>query len=445
MKIVVIGAGQVGTAVATHLASSHEITLIDHDTERLDAIRYRADVITIEGDGADFEVLEEANIAQSQIVIACTDNDRTNILVCGVAKMLAADVFTLARVTESDFLKAWSHTQGAFDVDVMIGSNRLSATKIVGVVHEDSARAVEYFADNRIKMAEFRVGPDIAVAGKTVEECDVYDGLRYAAVFSDDRMEVARGKTVIQPGSRLLVIGKTEAVRAFGVDVCGSSPHSIGSVFVLGGTELGFEVARLLEERGHSPKVVELDADRANFLARRLHKGLVLNADPLDPEFMKAEGVARADVVICAQNADEKNLMACLHARALGAGRIISVIHDSVHQDLFEHLDLQDTFNPRNEVFEEIIRHTRSRRLEKVTFIEHHQGEVIEVKLSNDSPLAAQMLKDGIKTFPESVVIAAISRKGEIIIPTGDTILKTGDDLVLFADANVVDEVVEQL
>ncbi|MFU8805975.1 MAG: NAD-binding protein, partial [Bradymonadaceae bacterium] len=181
------------------------------------------------------------------------------------------------------------------------------------------------------------------------------------------------------------------------------------------------------------------------FLAQHLPKSIVLNQDATNIEFLKTEGIARAKIVVSALQPDERNLFASLQAMHLGAERVVSVVHEGKHQSLFEAFGVEVTFNPRKEVIEEIIRHTRGRRLEKVAFVEHHQGEVIEVKLTKDSPLVARLLEEAILDFPAEMVIGAVSRNGKIIIPGGKTILKTGDDLVIFLDTKVVDEVVSKI
>ncbi|MFU8807044.1 MAG: NAD-binding protein, partial [Bradymonadaceae bacterium] len=212
MKIVVVGAGQVGQAVAKDLAQTHDIIVVDLDAERLDDLRYQADVLTYEGDGGDIDVLKEVKAAEADIIIASTDNDHINILVCGIARLLSQKVLTIARVTDSEFLKAWKTSKKAFSVDMMVGSNFLTATSIVQVAFEQMAQEVEFFDEGRIKMAEFNVPADCHLAGKTVREADIYGGLRYAAVFHDGNMEVARGATKIPSGSRILVIGRPKAV-----------------------------------------------------------------------------------------------------------------------------------------------------------------------------------------------------------------------------------------
>ena len=445
MKIVVVGAGQVGSAVAKDLSISHEIVVVDFDASRLETLRGQADVMTIEGNGADLDILVAAGVEQADILIASTDDDRINILVCATAHAIHQELFTIARVTHTGYLKSWEHSQRAFSVDLMLGSDLLVAKSVVQVIFEQMAQQVAYFADGRVEMAEFRIPSSCDLAGQAVRNVDIYEGLRYAAVFVDDEMEVVRGDTIIPADGRILVIGCTDDVHRFGERIGGKEDSSADRVFLLGGGEISFQIARLLQARKSSTKIIVQDADRADELAELLPHSLVLQADPLDPEFLRSEGIHRAAVAIAATPHDEKNLLAAQQARYLGARRVLSVVHEQRYQSLFEHVGIDATFNPRNKVVEEIIRHTRSGPLAKVTFVEHHRGEVVEVKVPENSPLAARSVADAMKALPVEVVIGAILRSGRVIIPTGETTLEVGDTLVIFASTEVVNEVLEVL
>ena len=443
MEIVVIGAGQVGQSVAEGLDDEHEIVVVDHDPDQLSELRYRADVMTYEGDGADIEVLEEAGVGESDMVIASTDDDRTNILVCGTARALNPDVFNIARVKETGYLKSWRYSQKAFSVDLMVGSDYLTARSIVQTAIYDTAQLVEHFCEGRVEMAELEIPEDSELAGTTAKESELASGLRYAAVFANGEMEVVRGDTIISGGARLLVIGRTEEVHEFGRTLSGAGARQLERVYILGGGNIAYQTARAMTNRDVSPKVVEPDRDRAEYLARNLPDSFVMCDDPTDPAFLTAEGVPRAQLVLSAFQSDDRNLLTAIQARQIGADRALSVVHERKYASLFEGSGVQATFNPRREVIEEILRHTRERHLEKVTFVEDHQGEVLEVELEADSPLVGHPLKESAPEHPEAMVIGAVLRRHDIIIPDGETVLNVDDNLVIFAASGVVDELLD--
>lgn len=465
MKIVVIGAGQVGNSVALELAKTHDVTVVDSDADRLNALRVTADVMTMEGDGADLEVLQEAGIAEANIIIASTDDDRVNILVCGIARMLSESVLTICRVADTAYLRSWEHTKKAFQVDLMVGSNFLTAQSIFYVVSESLAKDVAYFDSGRIEMAEFIVPAECEFAAKQIKDVKFPEGLKLAAVFEGDRMEVASGETWLREGNRLLVIGKAEEVGKFGQRLARSQEPRLGkepsknrlkrwikktqkasmSVFIMGGGEIGFQTARLLEKQDITPKIFEANHARAEFLAKNLPDSFVLNDDLRDPSFLKQEGISRADLVVVALSSDDLNLFASLLALNLGAKKVVSVIHNKEYQELFETNGVELTFNPRTEVIKEIIRHTRGKMLDKVAFVEDHKGEVIQLELQASSVLVNEPLHECMQNVPTRFVVGAVSRGGNVIIPNGQTVLLAGDKVVLFADTANIPALMEVL
>lgn len=445
MKIVVVGAGQVGRAVAGGLHDDHEIVVVDHDPDKLDNLRYEADVMTYEGDGADLQTLEKAHTPDADMIIASTDDDRTNILVCATAGAINDDLFSIARVTETGFLQSWQYSKKAFNVDLMVGSDYLTAQSIAQIGGRQMAQSVEYFDRGRIEMVEFNVPADSEIAGKTVREADVYEGLRYAAVFDDDEMEVVGGDTRIEGGCRLLVIGKAGEAAKLGRTLMHADHEPVRRVFILGGGEIAFQTAKMLQERDIDPKIIEQDRERAVHLAKRLPDSFVLHEDATDPEFLRSEGLERAQLVVSALRPDERNLLCSLQAKQLGADRVVSVVHNTKYEPLFEANGVDVTANPRNQVIEEILRHTRRRPLQKVTFVEDHRGEVLEIELDADSLLVGRPLKEAAGDFPDAMVIGAVSRRGKTIIPSGNTQLEAGDRLVIFVDASVVSEVMDNV
>lgn len=445
MRIMVIGAGQVGTAVASGLDDEHEIVVVDIDGEKLDRLRYSADVMTFEGDASDISVLEEAGAGNADMLIASTDDDRTNILVCAVGEALSEQVVSIARVADTDFLKSWWYSKKAFNVDWMVGSDYLTAQTLVQLGLRRRAQIVEQFLQGRIEVVEFELPPDSAIAGKTVHEADTYPGLRYIAVTHDDHFEVARGDTTIPPGSRILVMGRPREVDELARTLDPEDHPPVERIMILGGGEVGFQAARLYEQRGYSPRVVEKDETRANFLARKLPDCFVFQDDATDPEFLRSEGIGRTQLAVSALRPDERNLFASLQAKDLGAERVVSVVHNQDYASVFEKHGVDATVNPRTKVIENILRHSRQGRIEKVTLIEGHRGEVIEVELDADSVLAGRRLQESAADLPDGIVVGAASRDDETIIPTGSTTLKVGDRLVIYADTEVVEEVVDRV
>ncbi len=442
MKVIIIGVGQVGRSVAYEMAEEHEVVVVDKDPERLQALRSEIDVLTYEGDGAKLDTLETAGVPTADLVIGSTNDDRSNILICSTARALHEEAFTIARVAETEYLATWSQLREAFNVDFMVGADHLTALSIVDVAGHPTARDVEFFGEGRVEMAEFTIPPESPLAGQAVRSLDLSDDVNLVAVFGDDQMEIVRGDTRLRPEARLLVIGRPEQIQQFGASISpaaqsGQARH----VMILGGGEIGYQTARMFEQRGIEPRLVEINPDRARYLAKELPNTLVLQNDATDPDFLHREGAPDADLVVSALTPDERNLLATMLAKELGADQTLSVVHNGAYEPLFASSGVDATVNPRREVIAEILRHTLERNVEKITFIEHMEGEVIELELGADSVLAGRPLQEAVRDVPHNFVLGAVVRNRRVLIPRGQTILEAGDHLVLFVDAEVSGEV----
>ncbi len=444
MRVVIVGAGQVGSNIAESLSDSHEVVVVDVDRDRVEALQYEVDVLAVEGDGASLATLEEAGVGEADILIASTDDDETNIVTCGTARTVADDCFTIARVKNTKFLDTWDHAEDAFGVDFMVGTNLLTAQTIVRVVGLPAARDVETFADGAVHMAEFEIDPESPVADQTVSEADRFDSLTFAALIRDDDVVIPTGETVIAAGDDVVVIGSRESVREFAAAV---APGATGAsdVLVIGGSDIGYHTARLLESQGLAPRLIERDPERARALAEDLPGSTVLESDATDREFLEREHVDDAQVVVAALDNDEKNLLACLLAKRLGVERAVAVVDDGDYVELFEAVGVDVAVNPREATAEEITRFTRERQAENVALVESDRAEVVEIEVDAGSVLVGRPIRESVPDLPSGVVVGAITRDGAFVIPRGDTVVEAGDHVVLFVDSDVVAEATSML
>jgi len=309
MRTVIVGAGEVGTSIARSLAPSHDVVVIDIDADRTEQLTYELDVMALSGDGTSLSVLRTADVASADLFIASTDDDRANLVAAETAKTIA-DPFTIARTKSVEYLRTWKLTRMAFGVDFMVCSDLLSAENVVRVVGLPSAVDVDPFAEGLVQMAEFEIDAASPVAGQTIAEADRFESLTFAGLFRGDDLILPRGKTVIEAGDRAVVIGSPESVQAFASDIAPQvTPGEADDIVIIGGSEIGYQTARLLEERSLSPRIVEQDHDRARELAEMLPNTLVMEHDATDTKFLAREHVDEADIVVAAQDSDERNLL----------------------------------------------------------------------------------------------------------------------------------------
>ena len=438
MYVVIVGAGEVGSAIAESLSDDHEVAVIDIDGERVEQLMYDTDVLGVEGDGADLETLREANIRDADILIASTDNDETNIVTCSTS-MTVTDAFSIARVKSEKYLRTWQHAERAFGVDHMVATNLLTAEAISRIVGLPAAEDVDTFADGAVQMAEFEISESSPVANRTVQEADRYDSLTFAAVLRADSVVIPRGDTVLEPGDDIIVIGSPASVQTFAHEL---EPDTDGAknILIVGGSDVGYQTARLLQERGLKPRLIEQDHERARELAEDLSGTTVLESDATNREFLEREHIEDVDIVIPALDNDEKNLLAGLLAKRLGAERAVAVVDAGEYVQLFEAVGIDVAVNPREATAEEITRFTREQHAENVAIIESDRAEVMEIEVDSESVLAGRPIRESVADFPEGVVIGAITRDGEFVIPRGDTVIEVGDHVVVFVDVECLDE-----
>ncbi|OLZ41683.1 potassium transporter TrkA [Natrinema saccharevitans] len=443
MRVIVVGAGEVGSNIAASLESDHHVAVVDTDGDRVEELTYSRDVLAIRGDGTAIGTLREANIADADLVIASTDIDETNIVVCGAAKAVG-DPFTIARVRQTTLLRTWERSTGAFGVDFMVCTDLQTAETIVRIAGLPGAHDVETFADGLVRMAEFEIGPESPIAGETVSAADRFESLTFAALLREDAVVVPRGETVIRAGDAAVVIGSEASVRAFASALTPAPAlEDANEVVIVGGTKIGVQTARLLEAEGFESRLIERDHERARELAERLPGTLVLESDATDIDFLVREHVAESDIVIAALESDEKNLLVSLLAKRIGVERTIGVVEFGEYVDLFETVGIDVAVNPRLVTAEEITRFTRRRRTENVAMLESDRAEVLEIEIDADSVLFERSIQSAMADLPEGVVVGAISRAGELITPRGETVVEGGDHVVLFVDTAVLDAVTD--
>jgi len=440
MHVVIIGAGEVGTSTAASLEQQHDVVVVDIDEARAEQLQYDLDVLTLAGNGVDIDVLEEAGVADADLFMACTSDDRVNLVACGTAKTLG-DPFTIARTKAVEYLQTWERNNDAFGADLLLCTDLLTAENIVRVIGLPAAIDTDPFADGLVQMAVFEIGPESPVANQTIAEADRFESLTFTGLFRDGELLLPKGATRIEPGDRAVVVGSPESVQSFARDIApDQTPDSADDIVIVGGSEIGFHTARLLEERSLKPRIIEAESERARFLAEELPDTLVMQHDATDTEFLSREHVDEADVVVASLDSDEKNLLVSVLAKRLGVDRVIAVVNATEYVTLFEEVGIDVAINPRKVTAEEIIRFTYESVAKNLSFLEDDKAEVLELELGTDSKLVGSPIRELDTVISGQFVIGAITRDGSLITPRGDVTLEAGDNIVIFVETAEVSQ-----
>jgi trk system potassium uptake protein TrkA len=438
MVIIVIGAGKVGFRVARQLVQeSHDVVLVDIDGQNLEPAREVLDVMTIHGNGAGPKVLEQAGVESADMVIAVTGQDEVNILACLAAKHYGVKT-TVARVRNSEYsVESDALVRNQLGVDIMIHPERLTAREIVNLLRSPTATEVRHFADGSVELLGFKLNSKTSpLTGKTLEELRLKDCL-IVAVDRDSSLLIPRGKTRLEPGDRIYMLGKTGHFNRAGL-MSGIMPgrilNQIKTITIVGGGETGFHACQILEglrKHGLSLKLIEKDAGRARWLAENLPHTLVIHGDGTNVDLLDSENIAGTDAFVTATSHDETNIMAALLANRLGVKETIIRLEREEYGPIADAVGIYATVVPRLIMASTILRLLQEDKLLDVTFIKQGKATVLEAIVSNGAPVTAKPLKH--VGFPENALIGMLVRKGQTIIPRGDTQVLSGDRVVAFS------------
>lgn len=425
MRVIVIGAGEVGTAIAEALYRENDVVVIERDHTRYEVLQ-SLDILVIEGSGSSAKTLDEADVKNCDLLIACTDVDEVNIVACAASKQLGSPL-TVARVQDPDYLHHWS--QGYLGVDYMVCNELITANAIVMNLTVPDAKHVNAFADGKILMTEIPVKSGSAIAGLTVLESQAPRGCTIASLIRDGRIIIPNGDDIILEGDLLVSIGTPQAVSQFNARLSGSK--AFRNVVIVGGGRIGYRLARLLEEKNISPYLIEPDAKRCLWLSERLPHTLVLNHDGTDVAFLEREKINTVDVAVNVTPTEERNLLSALMLKRLGVPHVIARVDHPSHIEAFEVVGVDVAISQRKLIAEEIIRFTRESGTEAVSLLEEDRAEVLELEIPEHSKVSNRPLNE--RMFPTGTIVGAIVRDQEVITPRGSDRLLPGDHAIIFA------------
>ena len=430
MKIFLIGAGQVGTAIVEALHDEHELTVIDLDPGRLAPLGNRYDIATIEGNGASRRVLAESGVSEADLVIACTSRDEVNLVAGTFARLEAPRATTVIRTSNVEYIELWR--EGQVDLDFIVCSELETAHAISRTIGVPAARQTDVFAEGQVQIVEF----DVAEGGGGVidvplREARIPDDSKVASIIRGDSMTLPRGDAVIQVGDRVVVIGSPRAAQEWS-RLLAPGEGKVEDVVIFGGGRVGSAIARQLLGQRIGVRVIEPDRERARRLAEELHRARVYNATGLDPDFLERERIGLAQAAVFAMREDTKNHYAASLAKVHGVPFTVAIVHDAIAREVYEHAGVDVTINPREVTAEEIVRFAHDPRTQQVAMLEGDRYEVLDITTRASSEYVGSRFRD----MPiRGALIGALVRNGTAIFPHGDDVLQAGDRVIIFTES----------
>jgi trk system potassium uptake protein TrkA len=440
VKIVIIGAGEVGYHIASRLAfESKEVVVVDKNAQAIRRVADDMDVQTINGSGSSPAILEEAGIKEADILLAVTNSDEANLVACLVANMLSPSTKKLARLRGADFDDYYDvFREHAPHIETVINPEIEVVKTIIRLMRVPGAVDVGEFADGRIKFVGIYLGSDSNLAGARLVELPSIIGdrrLLIAAVVRDEEVIIPRGRDRLLAGDLIYFISEDQHLLET-LSIFNKHAEPVKRVLIIGGGRIGYRLAVQLEEQSIYCKIIEKNAERCSVLSERLNKSVVLHGDGSDQNLLSEENVGDMDVVMTLTNDEETNILASLLSKRLGARKTITKISKFSYFPLMTTIGIEQVISPRLSAINTILQHIRRGKVLSAISLKGEQAEALEVVALETSDIVSKPLRQ--VAFPKGAIVAGIIRKDHIIIPTGESIIEPGDRVIIFAQRRAV-------
>ena len=437
MKIIILGAGQVGRTAAEQLSREqvNDVTVVDTREEVLRELQDRLDIRTVAGNAAQPSVLESAGGADADMIVALTNSDEVNMIACQVAHTLFGTPTKIARVRSADFSgRPKLFAEGGLHVDVMISPEQLVTDNVGRLIRYPGALQVLDFADGRVRMIGMRAVKGGQLVGHELRELRDHipkRDARVAAIYRAGRSIQPEGNTVIEAGDEVFFIAARDDIRVMMKELR-TEEDPARRVIIAGAGNIGFRLAQSLEQ-DNQVKLIERDPLRARRAAERLKRALVLTGDAADEDLLLEENIDDADVFVSLTNAEEANILSAMLAKRLGAHRAMALINKPSYAELIEGGTIDVAISPQTITIGALLEHVRRGDVVRVHSLRRGAAEAMEAIVHGDSrssPVVGRRVEQ--IQLPGGTTIGAIVRREEVIMAHHDTVIEADDHVILF-------------
>lgn len=440
MRVIIVGAGEVGYNIASRLASENkQVVVIDKDQNAAQHILENLDVQVITASGSSPKVLIDAGITRADILLAVTDSDEINLIACLMTSLISPATKKIARLRDKDFEPFHEPLKNEKPhIDAVINPGTEVVKAIRKLMDVPGATDVGYFAGSKIKYIGMRIEKDSPMSGMPLNDFTTQFGKDrplIAAIIRNNEIIVPRGNNQIKLGDLIYFIskpGKLEKTLSF----FGKKLEPIQRALIIGGGRIGERLAKTLEKDGIKTKIIESDIDRCNYLSEQMDKAIILHGDGSDQKLFAEENARQSDVIVSVTNDDETNILVSLLAKNLGIRNTITRIEKSGYFPLLANIGIEKVVNPRLSAVSSILQTIRKGKILSDISIFDEQGEFIEAVALETSDITDKPLKK--ISFPKGTIIVCIFQDDQVVIPTGESIVKPGDRIILFAEKQAV-------
>ena len=447
MKIVIAGAGEVGSHLAKMLSNeSNYITVIDTDQERLDALSANADVVTVEGNPSTIRTLQEAGVPKADLFIAVnpSDSQDVNIVSAMLAKKLGSKKVT-ARINNEEYLTYENKSLFTeMGIDLMFYPEKIAAGEIADLLRRTASTDSMDFARGKLQMAVFKLEEESLLLGMNMAEFSslaAQDGMNYrvVAISRNNQTIIPKFDTKFKYHDLVFIISKREGMEVL-MKYIGKKNIEVNSLMILGGSPIGEMVARQMVKELDTVKLVELNKEKCLDLSERLPDNvIVVNGDGRNSDFLMEESIRDFDAFVAVTNSSETNILSCVAAKSLGVARTIAEVENIEYIRLAESMGVDAVINKKLITAGRIFKFTLSNKVRFIKYMSGTNAEILEFIVAPDTKITKVPLKD--MGFPRNAIIGGIIRGNESFIAVGDTQIQAYDRVAVFALPEAVKEV----
>lgn len=444
MNIVILGAGNIGSYLALTLSKeNHNVTVIDPDAAALEKVSGMADVAIRVGSGTDWTLIEELMELSPDLFVAVASNDETNLVACTIAKNLGFPK-TVARISQTSYLNRSRLDFGRlFFVDHLIAPEIIVAHDIFTCVLNPGNLAVENFAHGAVQMRTLTIPKDWSHGGKKIAELGLHDNLLVGVIERklQEKEDVIfpRGNDLLMPLDEVTMIGDSNVMAQLPT-YFGLPQKKVQSVTVVGGSAIGVELCRILQEHEIGVHLIEKDLEKCRKLAEELPNVTVFNQDGTDLNFIRSEKIHLSDVFVACTRSSETNILAAAVAKQAGCDEVIAVISEISLAPLLRNLGIFYTISERESFAKRVHSILLEENVISVSSLYENRAKIMEIKVSSDSQIVGIPIADLSSYLPQDFIIALIENKGRIMIAKGSHILAPGDTVILICSPKHIAE-----
>jgi len=436
MRIIIVGCGKVGETLAAELgAEGNDITVVDLSAEKVKTISEKLDVMGVVGNGATNTTLREAGIDEADLLIAVTESDELNLLCCTIAKK-SGKCRVIARVRNPEYRTETEYLKNELELAMVINPEYAAAEEIARVLRFPVATKIDTFAKGRVELLKFKLPEENTLVGMPVKEVisKLKCNILVCTVERGDDAYIANGNFVFEGGDLVSIIASRKNAADFFKKI-GYKQHSIKNIIVIGAGNISEYLCEILSGSGISMKVIETDYEKCASLSSQHKNVIVINGDRTDRELLVEEGIETTDAFVILSENDEENILLSLFAKASSSGKVIAKINRSEYDDIIKHLNIDSSIYPKNITSDMIVRYVRAMNntlgsnVETMYSVIKDKVEASEFIVGESSSITSKPLVD--LKLKKDVLIAAILRGDDIIIPRGQDTIEKGDAVII--------------